>query len=714
MQQQDQFSSKWRVAKACARCHRLKSKCVYEDPTFKTCKRCFNLGLKCSVDEDPTAVNARKRKHTRTHHQVVLRITKLLDGIEKELEFLEEKLPQENSEYHSQLSLLSAKLHLAGTRLADSFGITGEKNSLMTLPVVHPNTNLAHELIFTHKIMSEREARRRFIYFLDEMLPFYPLGALLKSLRDFDTLMKTDSTLLLTCIFITTVNDNEISDERPSKHANRRLHEVLGHFITTEISKHIFERATDFSYHLAITCLILSLWTIPSDRKGQFRSQIDLVNAHGVSLCADVSNVPTYQLQALADDDSVERNKLRTYLAVYGCCGSLSFSLPRFRIVAWCLRHDIAIKQLLTRHNDSIPTSEDIFLCCFTRLVRKGQEIFDFFISHGVTVSFLSTEAKTKPGIRPEDTTLASISSKLEGYKLELVQILSDSGLIDPHTLSPRPEAEVRKYCLIIVYHQLMMMTHDTLLSWQIFHMKPDADNTPIVPLIKHHVSRFREACEAILGCYLDMNEVSSKNYPTFLQYRCVHSLISLVRLMILIKTKGKGFELDGFDEIRTRLDYYIGNVQKVLTRNAENHDSIVSARVKLIIDRIVKWKKVVESLKSSMKLDYINITQTMKGQEMEKLKDPSSGSSNGRKRVKVETTELQAKQAENSPDSGTSFDPEDFLPQFPDLTMASNTEIFKDFDRDFLRFLNPTEFQLGFDESSLLLNGDVQNAYDF
>lgn len=218
----------------------------------------------------------------------------------------------------------------------------------------------------------------------------------------------------------------------------------------------------------------------------------------------------------------------------------------------------------------------------------------------------------------------------------------------------------------------------------------------------------------AFLGCYLDMNEVSSKNYPTFLQYRCVHSLISLVRLMILIKTKGKGFELDGFDEIRTRLDYYIGNVQKVLTRNAENHDSIVSARVKLIIDRIVKWKKVVESLKSSMKLDYINITQTMKGQEMEKLKDPSSGSSNGRKRVKVETTELQAKQSENSPDSGTSFDPEDFLPQFPDLTMASNTEIFKDFDRDFLRFLNPTEFQLGFDESSLLLNGDVQNAYDF
>ncbi|PVH20330.1 hypothetical protein CXQ85_002117 [Candidozyma haemuli] len=689
MHQEDQFSSKWRVAKACARCHRLKSKCVYEDPTFKTCKRCFNLGLKCSVDEDPTAVNARKRKHTRTHQQVASRITKLLDGIDKELEFFEEKQPQENSEFHSSLSLLSAKLNQAGARLADSFSLNGKASIQVGLPNIHPNTNVTHELIYTHKVLSEQEARRRLSYFLNEMLPFFPIVALSRSLHDFDTLMKTDSTLLLTCIFITTVNDNALSDESPSKESNRRLHETLSHYVTTEISKHIFERSTAFTYHLAISCLLLSLWSIPSDRKGQFRSQVDLVNAHGVSLCADVGNVSTYQIKALADDNSLERNNLRTFLAVYSCCGSLSFSLPRFRIVSWCLRHDIAIKQLLTRYEQSIPTPEDVFVCCFTRLVRKGQEIFDYFISHGVTVSFLSTESGAKVRTRSDDTTFASVTNSLERFKVELTMILAESGLIDPQTLAPRPEAEIRKYCLIIVYHQLMMMNHDTLLSWQIFHMKPEADNSQIIPLIKHHVNRFKEACDAILSYYIKMNQISSKNYPTWLQYRCVHALISLVRLLILIKTKAKGFELDGFDEIKQKLDYYIHNVRSILDNNVKAYDSVVSGRVKLIVDRIVKWKKVVESSKSSMKLDYINITQTMKGQEMEKLKDPTSAPSNGRKRIKVEVQEDVEKGTENTPDSGTSFDPEEFLPQFPDLTMASNTEIFKDFDRDFLSWVS-------------------------
>lgn len=712
MQQEDQFASKWRIAKACARCHRLKSKCVYEDPTFQTCKRCFNLRLKCSVDEDPTAITARKRKHTRSHQQVASRISKFLEGIEKELEFFEERLPQENSQYHAQLSLISSRLNLAGARLTDTFSLHDNNGVQLLLPGVHPDTNLAHELIHTHKILSEKEARRRFNYFLDEMLPFFPVLALLKCLHDFDTLLRTDSVLLLACIYITTINDNGLSDQKPSKEANRQLHETLDHYITAEVSKHIFDRATAFTYRLAVTCLILSLWTIPSDQKGQFRSQVHLINSHVVSLCADVGNVATCQLKALADDSSLERNNLRTLLSVYSCCGSLSFSLPRFRVVSWCLRHDIAIKQLLTRHGDRIPTREDIYLCAFTRLVRKGQEIFDHFISHGVTVSFLSADSSVKVKCPSQDTTLANITISMDRFKAELAQILADSGLIDPRTLIPFPDAEFRKYSLIFVYNQLMLMNHDTLLSWQIFHMKPDADNLQIIPLIKHHVEKFKEACDNIMTYYIEMNQISSKNYPTWMQYRCVHSLISLVRLLILIKTKGKGFELEGFDEIRQKLDYYTDSVLRILETNVREYDSVASARVKSIIERIVKWKKVVESLKSSMKLDYINITQTVKGQEMEKLKDPTSAPVNDRKRVKIEVPEEDDRDQPKTSDSLSSFDTEAFLPQFPDITMATSTEIFKDFDRDFLRFFNPTEFQIGFDEASMLLNEDAENGY--
>ncbi|KAM9914240.1 hypothetical protein OXX69_000833 [Metschnikowia pulcherrima] len=82
-----EFAERWRVARACARCRRLKSKCVYESPAHQTCKRCFSLKLKCSVEADPTAPAAKRRQMRlpqRTPDQIMSKVARLLADAEKE------------------------------------------------------------------------------------------------------------------------------------------------------------------------------------------------------------------------------------------------------------------------------------------------------------------------------------------------------------------------------------------------------------------------------------------------------------------------------------------------------------------------------------------------------------------------------------------------------------------------------------------------------
>ncbi|SGZ49524.1 CIC11C00000000452 [Sungouiella intermedia] len=63
---ESQFATKWKVAKACARCRRLKTKCIFEDPTYDSCHRCYGLGIKCSVEEDPTAETYKRRSQQKS------------------------------------------------------------------------------------------------------------------------------------------------------------------------------------------------------------------------------------------------------------------------------------------------------------------------------------------------------------------------------------------------------------------------------------------------------------------------------------------------------------------------------------------------------------------------------------------------------------------------------------------------------------------------
>ena len=57
-----EFSKQWRQLRACTRCRRLKMKCSFEDPSFKSCGRCFRGGYECSFNEDPSIQPSRRKK----------------------------------------------------------------------------------------------------------------------------------------------------------------------------------------------------------------------------------------------------------------------------------------------------------------------------------------------------------------------------------------------------------------------------------------------------------------------------------------------------------------------------------------------------------------------------------------------------------------------------------------------------------------------------
>lgn len=723
------FATKWKVARACARCHRLKTKCIFEDPTYDSCQRCYYLGLKCSVEVDPTAESATRRNSKKKPAQVAAKIKKLLQNVESEMLTLSGISMEEDDATQSKLALLGVKLRELGSKLVGNNGTGANSNELQPMtvseheryPHIPKDANLAHELIFTHKFMLYEEATRRFDHFQKQMLIYYPIISLPKGLEDFDVIFLHNALLLVTCVYVTTVNDHGLSGPEGAA-ANRKLNDVLGYYVNRVLAESIFVAADDFSYHMVWSCLILSLWCVPPDKVGQFKSQIDLICSFSLSLCIDVGNVTMYEQSAVVNDDSIERNNLRSFLGVYCCCGSLGFSLPRFKLVAWSKRHELSIKKLLEKSGSNIPSRNDRFLCYYARIIRVGQELLDYFAVNGVSMHFLTSEEKGSglgglPTSKLEESgslPLANITVVLRNYESTLRAILNESGFINEGSLTPKEEAPKEKYSLLLTYYQLMMMTHDNLVSWCICRLTADKNIAPTSKdsedalLISQHIIKFGDICEKILQCFIDINAEPTINYPTFFFYRALHALISLLRLLVLAKSEILSSRLLNLSLVRFNLLTFFQKITQIFETGKTLFDLTICERMSLILQRISKWVHVVANydrlvdLSNAANIDFIKLTDMSKGQEIEKLRDPLLRSNH--KRQKVEETikpepvsppvDIDSVQIVKS--DGTEYFPE-VLRYATDPTELSRymqnysiQDIFKEMDQDILRYLNP------------------------
>lgn len=736
---ESQFATKWKVAKACARCHRLKSKCIFEDPSYDLCRRCYALGIKCSVDEDPTADNAKRRSQPKTAAKIAARIDKLLQSVETEMQNFDSGDLDMDSGGMSKFAVQAARLQVLGAKLASTVSngestkmvepLPGEESSvelfdeISSLPHVSLSSNLAYELIFTHKFLSYEEAKARYEYFQKQMVIYYPIISLPKSLEDFDTILLENALLLVTCIYVTTVTDHGLSSENGT--SNRKLNQILRYYVNRVLASHIFVEALSFSYHMVLACLILSLWCVPPDKVGQFKSQVDLMSSFCLSLCIDVGNVTMYERDAVFDDDLTERNNLRSFLGLYCCCGSLGFSLPRFKLVAWSKRHELTIKRLLEDSGANIPTRNDRFLCYYARIIRVGQELFDYFAVNGVSMHFLSSEEKSSglgglPISRLEESgtlPLANITLVLKNYESTLRTILYESEFINEDSLTPKEEAPKEKYALLLTYYQLMMMTHDNLVSWCICRLTAEKHKTPTSKdsedslLIAQHIIKFGEICEKILQCFININAEPTINYPTFFFYRALHALISLIRLSVLVKSEISSSRLMSLNQVKFNLQSYFEQISAAVETNKTLYDLAICHRISQILQRISKWVHVVanyDKLLSSdaVNIDFIKLTDMSKGQEIEKLKDPLQRQN--LKRQKLEMPPEPVKAQNNILEKEFFPDVLRFATDPSESKYTSNysiQEIFKEIDQDILRYLNPFDPMEGDGTSSNFIN---------
>lgn len=707
------FAEKWRVARACARCHRLKSKCVYEDPSYDLCKRCYSLGIKCLVEEDPTARSAKRRAAVRP---ALGKIERMLAAVERELVAISENAELGCDDPDLDRTGLAAAVLRIAALLEPGAASLGPQTPLQAKPaILQPNQLLQPTLLqpptqlpsllqpaalptlppanlMRHAIdaglLSEAEARLRYAFFLAEMLAYYPIVSLPAALEQYEHVLEKAPVLLTVCVYVTTFSNYGFGPAAQNRTLNQNLKALVDH----TVAHTVFVAADNLSSYLVMACLILSLWCVPPHKVGQFRSQIDLIAGYGVSLCIDAGNLSLFAADAVALDDLVARNNLRCFLAVYCCCGLLTFSLPRFKLVSWTPRHALAVAQLAKAAPGGLPSRQDAFLCYYYELIYVGQQMYDYSAEHGVSMNLLTCEDTAGAKVPPPAGAWHKVVADLQGYETALTEIAEKSGLFETHLLLPLTAAPLEKYAVLLTYYHLVMMSHDNVVSWCIYRLTNDAEMPGFdADLIVSHIRRFGELCEKIPQCFIDLNDSGTTQYPTFFYYRTLTALVSLIRLSILVNSELLRKHFPKVKFVQFNLPALYTKTAEIVRSNSEKYSLEICERFSEILVKIGRWVNAVKSSdshkhpKTGVDIDFIKFTDMSKGQEIEKLDVPATALRTFREKM------LPIK----LPDSTSPFDTDEHvtagatpLPRF--FSNFSINEMFKEIDEDIVRYLNP------------------------
>lgn len=321
MSQEDQADNQWRVVRACARCHRLKSKCVYKNALF--CLRCLKRNLVCSRDEDPTAGVAKKRNVGILASRVTSKMEKSLSSLESDTELLQkadvdrpilDRIMSQVDRLRSvaaKLTVISKKKEPPNTAKAvENFHQSApEPPSEPPEPSLPPYTssdnspssgnlpqntevpidftkNIIHQVVHELLILSESQARNRFNYFLREMLPYYPVITFSVNMQNYDYIANHSPMILLACVYVTTFEGHGLCTEQERNTINSSLTTIVDGL---SIQK-VFRETKKYSYLLIYYCFILSLWSNPAQGANDFKSHMQMLCSANIALCIDAGN----------------------------------------------------------------------------------------------------------------------------------------------------------------------------------------------------------------------------------------------------------------------------------------------------------------------------------------------------------------------------------------------------------------------------------------
>lgn len=752
-----EFMNKWRQNRACARCRRLKMKCAYENPNSTSCKRCLKTDVECSPDNDPTAKFARKHRKPGSNiiesispgitseaivgsnnGDQISQLQKLMKLVSTSLNSLEHDFavtPSVSSSDKARLKSLGLEMKQVSNKLTNMMKVSKSNNlkqfqnfhkspSLQDWPYIPFDSNIVEEITKKHKLVSLQEYKIRHQFFLDEMLPYYPIIAFSKQLEDFDYLYENDPLLLTGCVYVTTINDNGLSSQIQEKYyklSNAALNQMLNYYLESFISYHVYIKSNDFSFRLVELCLMLSLWCLPTTTSGHFKNQFHLLIGFNISLCIDLGDISKNLMSKMSSsipvlaDVADQRNNLRAFLSVYVSCGSLGLSLPRFKLVNWSKQHALAIELLMKEGEVDgvmLPSRNDRYLCQLSKVIRLGQEIFDYF-SPSLLIETNSAnrrkDAFFQNMLDPRSSSLPHIKFVLDNYEQKLYTLMIESGFMD----SPEPDSgknqPKEKYLLSVIYYQLLMIVYDGLVSRYFFvDSKPQSQNSdPLESLSSiQYVVKLIQLCENLLKSFIILGQQRTINVPTFFFYRPMHSLILLIKLRLLIRSLNlaSASKFINPDDLKINAEVYFEGIQKLIHEGQHNHSSIVCLRMAIILSRIEKWillsngkpqlaTSAAHAAKDSSTLAHMIDTS----KEIENLRAPKD----------EDEPEPQPYQHNNSVGQPSLNQPQNYYEPTDNIPTPTNgininsnsiQEIFQTIDSDILHYLNPLDANIDFD----------------
>ncbi|KAK6461277.1 hypothetical protein DFJ63DRAFT_320621 [Scheffersomyces coipomensis] len=725
------FASKWRQNRACARCRRLKMKCSYDDPSHASCKRCFTIGVECSFDNDPTAKFAKKKRR-----KVMDESSTILNSLIQESQTSLNKLPFDLSDfpedglqtllnnYKAIISKVSEAM--PHTNIKKSTSTTSSTSSSTTIstssgsntyPFILFQKNLIKELIEYYQYFTIEEARTRFDFFIYHMLPYYPAVGLSKNFKDFDNLYENYPLLLTACISVTAVNDNKLSES--DSISNSKIYQLLNHYLYNFIAYYVHVKCDDFSIDLIYVCLILSSWCLPPNKLGHFRNQLNSLTAFNISLCIDLGEISKFKDRSHLSDDSDERNSLRALLSVYCCCGSLELSLRRFKLVTWTKNHDLASQLLMKSGYDDLPSSEDKYLCYFSKIIATAQEILEFVSPLGVNNSSLIPKSfidNTEEDQGNEHATYLSptqVKYVLNTYERKLDQILDESGFMKSDSSNQEPK---EKYVLCIMYYQLLIIIYDNLISGFLSSHESLDNKTSLfsnneLEICLQHIIKLIKICESLVDFFVKLNSKQTVNYPTVLYYRPMHALILMVRLRLVLKSQK--FLSMHVSTLEINVEGYFNKVSEIIIENEKIYNSEVCVKMKIILNKIERWMKVSNIYKArgtngasnDINLDLVKLISMSKDQEIESLDlpkdyddaskrktaDESKPQSKGQSPVTATITSEVVVNATTTTTTSSS-DPSSVVNDPSETSTFALEKIFQEIDADIMHYLNPLE----------------------
>lgn len=633
VKQPTDFANKFRRVRACARCHRLKMRCVFEDPNFESCTRCFKAGVKCSATEDPTESQAKRKPRKRSKlkgdgplaqlQQAINESNKLFQVIQRNEDdcYDTENINVENlltlqfqlSEtqrlllhaVNSQRSKESMPAYDSGTESychGKSDSSKQEANSINSmkdgtvkaipnLPWISHDLNIMKELIKLD-IISTSEAKTRLDYFFTDLHVYWPCVSFPKHYT-YEWLLEHEPLVLLSFITVTCLNDPE-------------LHDALLYYLEENLS--IRTSITgNISVSFIQVYLVLSLWCSPPKKWGSYKHQMSLLMALNLTLCLDLGNEVYKNTSNVLNDDSTERHMIRSYMGVYACCGSLGLSLPRFKVVSWTPVHERCSQLLLLGESNAA----DKFLYYYSKLVALGEEIFQFLCPNGFPNTSVRKIGENGSSINTNDVLINNgvLRNTMVNYEKRMQKLAIESNLF-------KSSSKTRNL-LSIIYYQLLMTMYDYIVCRVL--LRRDV----LTEVYLQTLNRLIKASEKVIESFVLLCNQTA-NFPTFFYYRPMHALVALIRARLLVKTQQLDFEVN----VEQAYDKVFHSVNKIA------QTSKVANKMSAILTRISKWMKVSSRFNkngaTNSMVDLLNELGKEKAIEKIKINVTTTSSHNG------------------------------------------------------------------------------------